>query len=45
MIVRLVDSGIKEDNFSDANNKSFSDEEILRMMNFLKSKMGENDGN
>ena len=44
-IVRLVDSGTKEDNFSDTNNKSFSDEEILRMMNFLKSKMGENDGN
>lgn len=43
--VKLIDSGIHEEHILDENDKSFSDKDIMIMMNYLKNKMGENDGN
>lgn len=44
-IVRLIDTGIIEEQHSNDKNKEFSEDDILKMMEFFKNKMGGNDVN
>lgn len=43
--VKLIDSGMHEEHILDEKDKSISDKDIMRIMDYLKNKMGESDGN